>query len=348
MYFDGAIQKSRTSVIAFASPVSAEANIAGLPAVARAVREASLAGMQACVVTAGGDWRPSAWALAEVARLADGMQIAFAGDEATHKALVQVGANALSAANLFEADPAAAARRIMLATAKPGDGLVSRTINRPLSRLVSGLLLRLRWIRPIHATVATALVALAMFAAFLAGGYPGMLTGAFLFQAASILDGVDGEIARATYRTSSFGAAADSLVDAATNVAFIGGVVANLWLAGQTQVAAVGAIGLGEMALGLLLLGLKARRGQGQLTFDLVKNQFGQRPNWFKQWLTWLTMRDFYALAGFAFVASGHAGAGLMAFAVVATGWLAVITVVLGRTPRKAAPRSFPRQAVLK
>jgi len=154
--------------------------------------------------------------------------------------------------------------------------------------------------------------------------------------------GVDGEIARATFRTSRFGAAADSLVDAASNLAFIGGVVANLWLAQEVQAAVIGAIGLGEMALGLFLLGLAARRGGGNITFDLVKHRFGKRPSWLRTWLTWLTMRDFYALAGFGFVASGNAGTGLVAFAVVATGWLVVVLAVLAGRRRKFGPAFIP------
>jgi CDP-L-myo-inositol myo-inositolphosphotransferase len=324
MYFDGAIARSRTAVIAFQSPENAERSIAGVPAVARALRELSMAGTEACIVTCGRDWEPSARTAAEMVRLAGGMRVVISGEL------------------LFDCNHVEAERQIMLATAKPGDGVVSRTINRPISRFISTRLLHLPWIRPIHATAITALVAVVMLTTLLAGGQPGLVIGAFLFQAASILDGVDGEIARATFRTSRLGAAADSLVDAVTNLAFIGGVVANLWLAGQGRVAAIGALGLGAMALGLLLLGLKARRGEGAFTFDLVKTRFGQRPSRVKTWLTWLTMRDFYALAGFAFVASGHADAGLVAFAVVATGWLAVVCSVLAGMALKRGAVSKP------
>jgi CDP-L-myo-inositol myo-inositolphosphotransferase len=329
MYFDSSIKKSRTSVIVFPSAENAERNIAGVPAVARAIREAALAGTDACIVTVGSNWRPGERVANEIDRLAGGMHIAFADTDATQLAVALNGTTAIYGDQLFESDHTCVERRIMLATAKPGDGLVSRSINRPISRRISGLLLRLPWIRPMHATAMTALVAIVMFAVLLADGYRGLVIGAFLFQAASILDGVDGEIARATFRTSRLGAALDSLVDATTNVAFIGGVVANLRFSGHTQVAAIGAIGLGEMALGLLLLGLQARRSGGNFTFDLVKNQFGKRPSKLKKWLTWLTMRDFYALAGFVFVASGLAAIGLVSFAIVATGWLIVVCTVL-------------------
>jgi CDP-L-myo-inositol myo-inositolphosphotransferase len=341
-------------IIAFASPQNAERNVAGLPAVARVVREVALAGVDACIVTASSDWRPSDWVAGEIERLRGAMKVMIA-DPGT----VIGGANAISGEVLCahqayqlwpnvlrpmhepdanystEAMLHLAERRIMLATQKPEDGIVSRTINRPVSRRISGLLLRCSWIRPFHATAMTALVAVVMFATLLTSDNKGLLFGALLFQAASILDGVDGEIARSTFRASRLGATADSLVDAATNVAFIGGVIINLWISGSKQEATIGAIGLALMSLGLLLLGLKARQSKGNFTFDFVKHEFSKRPSRLKKCLTWLTMRDFYALAGCVLVATGHAGAGLMAFAVVAVGWLAVVVVVINR---KRAP----------
>jgi len=70
------------------------------------------------------------------------------------------------------------------------------------------------------------------------------LIGALLFQAASMFDGVDGEIARATYRTSRSGAALDSAIDAATNFAAMLGIIREelevaMALTGQSDVRAL-------------------------------------------------------------------------------------------------------------
>ena len=348
MYFDKSFARSRTLIIAFACPQNAERNIAGLPAAVRAVVEAARTGAASCVVTAGAGWKPSEVITSEIARLAGDIAVSFANpDTALGRARVTSGEelcarqsltgqpqdNAPSSAREmgYSADTMLrlAQRRAMLGTQKAADGIVSRTINRPISRAISGFLMRFSWIRPIHATGLTAVAAIFMLAALLSGGQTGLLIGALLFQAASIIDGVDGEIARATYRSSRFGAAADSLVDAFTNIAFIGGVVANLAFAGRGQEAAVGGLGLSAMAVGLTLLGLKSRRSQGNFSFDFVKNEFGQRPSRIKKALTWLTMRDFYALVGCVLVATGHAGLGLAIFAVVALGWLGVVCTVL-------------------
>ena len=69
----------------------------------------------------------------------------------------------------------------------------------------------------------TRLLALAMLPVLLLGGETGLILGGILFQAASVLDGVDGEMARATFRTSPSGATLDSAVDIATNLLFVAG-----------------------------------------------------------------------------------------------------------------------------
>ena len=371
---------SSLAVVVFANPAAASRNIAGLPAAARAVREAALAGFGECWLTAGPEWRPDEPIRAEVDRLAQAMPVQFLADWAnpadfaavptiwfsgerlvadssledrpggmalTRDDLSRDGSTsakvgeAAGQARLGQATSAAllsaATRRIVAATGKPGDGIVSRLINRPISQAISKQLLRLPQIRPIHATWVTALLAVAMVICLLTGGSGGLIAGTLLFQAASIFDGVDGEIARATFRSSRRGAMLDSLVDAAANIGFIGGVVINLWIAGSHQVALAGAGGLAMMALGLFLIGRRAAAGPGPFTFNGVKDKVSAGGSRLGQWLTWLTMRDFYAFAAVLFVVSGFAEAGLLAFATVAAGWLAVVLFVLGVPSRQTA-----------
>ncbi len=359
----------KRAVIVFQTAENAASNVAGLPAAARALREAALAGVEQCWIVAEPGWRPAAPVREELARLAGGMPFAIAGrgelsavfppegallvcgekivDAATIRAALSgpvLAADGLAAARSWDetalaalggcdcaAELDAAARRIVAATAKPGDGIVSRTLNRPISQAISRLLLNWPAIRPMQVTWLTGLLSLVMVACLLSGSNSGLIAGAILFQVASIADGIDGEIARATFRTSSRGAMADSLVDAATNIGFIGGVTINLWIQGSTSAAMVGAAGLAMMALGLLLIGIRARRSARPFTFNGVKDRVGKTGSRLMQWLTWLTMRDFYAFAAVLFVVSGHAAAGLIAFAVVAAGWLAVVLAVLRR-----------------
>ena len=95
---------------------------------------------------------------------------------------------------------------------KPQDGFVSRFVNRPISSRVTSLLLKF----PIHPSAFTASIFVLPIAAglfFLRGDYLSVLIGAAIFQVFSILDGCDGEIARAKSLESKFGERLDSICD---------------------------------------------------------------------------------------------------------------------------------------
>lgn len=321
--------------------------------------------MDRCTVTVPDTWTPSALTRDEAARLAGAMQVNFRPEteaiaQAAPDALLVSGERLLRASTLANgpldlagglaiAGQAGAAelaslregggdrglellgRSILAATSKPTDGIVSHYVNRPISQFISHRLLAFPHIRPIHATWGTALLAFAMVLCLLAGTERGLIAGALLFQAASIFDGVDGEIARATFRTTPQGAALDSLVDAATNLCFVGGVVLNLYLDGEHQAALAGAAGLAMLAFGMTVIGRRSRvRDQG-LTFDTVKEHFRKEPSRLMVILTWLTMRDFYALAATLLIVADLVKPAVFAFAVIVTGWLVVVLSVVRR-----------------
>jgi 1L-myo-inositol 1-phosphate cytidylyltransferase / CDP-L-myo-inositol myo-inositolphosphotransferase len=106
---------------------------------------------------------------------------------------------------------------------KDSDGPVSRYLNRPISTRLSMRLVNL----PISPNgVSFAAFALAIGAALeLANG--AAVIGAVLVQLASILDGVDGEIARLRIRSSPRGALLDGVLDRLADAAIIGGLA--LW-----------------------------------------------------------------------------------------------------------------------
>ncbi len=369
-------------VIVFASGRDAERLVAGVPAAARSVREARRAGLSVCWVTAGAGWEPSAATRAEIARLADGMDVHFGNGSAlaveggfdrvamipgyrqpTADAILRAIAEpgGITQADLVQVVPqeeanqvagrmtaqgaessrrlAAAARAIVRSTAKPTDGIISRHLNRPISQAISALLLRIPGIRPVHATVGTGLIAAAMFASLLFWGAAGLVAGAILFQAASIFDGVDGEISRATFRSSPAGAKMDSLVDAATNLAFLLGVAINLQIRGEMAYATFGYAGLVLLGSGLAMIGRAAARSQAPFSFDVVKDHYRRQgangqPSRLMQGLTYLTSRDFFALAFALLIAFGLAPLVLALFAVAAGGWL--VAVILALRPTQA------------
>jgi phosphatidylglycerophosphate synthase len=113
----------------------------------------------------------------------------------------------------------AATRALLASLVKTSDGPVSVHVNRPISLALTRVLVPLG-VSANQMTFVTALVAFAgaWFAA--QAGWHAQALGAVLFQASSVLDGCDGEIARVTRRASSYGALLDSLVDDVSNLLF--------------------------------------------------------------------------------------------------------------------------------
>lgn len=383
---------STSALIVFTAGQDADLLVAGVPAAARVVREARLAGIAACEVLGSAGWQPSATTRAEAERLGGSMPVSFGRDIGSPLASVAVirgdalpQAQAIADAVAGRNEPVdgveiasghgieeavaraiaaghgaaerlrAAGRRILRSTAKPTDGIVSRHINRPVSQALSAIALRIPGFRPVHATIGTALIAIAMFACLLLGAEGGLIAGALLFQAASIFDGVDGEVSRATWRTSHEGARMDSLIDAATNLAFLLGVAINLQLRGLILGASLGYTGLVLLAMGLFLIGRVAARSNAPFSFDLVKEHYrskgasrnrpgisvagagsavDEKPSQIMQWLTFMTSRDFFALVFALLIAFGFATLVLALFAIAAAGWL--VAVILALVPKQA------------
>ncbi|MBC8485391.1 MAG: CDP-alcohol phosphatidyltransferase family protein [Desulfobacteraceae bacterium] len=92
---------------------------------------------------------------------------------------------------------------------KPKDGFVSRHCNRWISYPISKLLLPTK-ITPNQISLANAVLAIPMI---IAGIYGYLVIAALLWQLISMLDGIDGEIARAKGLSTKFGAFLDTLCD---------------------------------------------------------------------------------------------------------------------------------------
>lgn len=90
------------------------------------------------------------------------------------------------------------------------DGLISRYVNRPISRLVTLRLVRFRWSTPNRVTWGAFLTALGGALLFFLG-FP--FWGGLAAQFSSVLDGVDGEIARLKFASSALGKLLDSILD---------------------------------------------------------------------------------------------------------------------------------------
>src|SRR5690606_35976739 len=134
-----------------------------------------------------------------------------------------------------------ARREVLAGAVRVGDGIIARHLNRPISLRITQRLVS-RPVKPWQ-------VSLASFAATLAAGISFAIghatTGGVLAQSASVLDGVDGELARVRYQDSPFGAFYDALLDRIGEAALIGGMTLYAWLMG----AGASAVALGFAAL---------------------------------------------------------------------------------------------------
>jgi choline kinase/phosphatidylglycerophosphate synthase len=109
---------------------------------------------------------------------------------------------------------------------KPEDGLVSRYINRPISTRISIAAYRRNFkIEPFTATLISFILGLS--ASFLLA-MRAFIPGGLLVQAASVIDGVDGELARLYCKATPWGGYLDSVLDRISDIAIVAGLTLSL------------------------------------------------------------------------------------------------------------------------
>ena len=214
---------------------------------------------------------------------------------------------------------------------KPQDGFVSRFLNRPISRRITSFLLKF----PLHPNAWTiSIFVLPVIASvFLArGDYVSVIIGAAVFQAFSILDGCDGEIARAKNLESKFGERLDYFCDFLASLIYVlalslglhhlaegivcaGLITANEWLlrGGKDEM---------QMVSATLHESFYARH-HGMIGHSGLLN-FGERFVW---WIFQLTKRDMAILVFLVLALLGLAVWILHLWTVVAAASL-IVTVI--------------------
>lgn len=109
---------------------------------------------------------------------------------------------------------------------RPG-GLVAKYLNRPISIRLSYLLLDTK-VTPNQTTIFAFLVGAVGVVFVFLGGYQNTIIGTALMQANSVIDGIDGELARIRHQNSEYGAYLDSVCDEILNAALMISVGYNL------------------------------------------------------------------------------------------------------------------------
>jgi len=104
---------------------------------------------------------------------------------------------------------------IRLSVKERGDGFISRHLNRKISTKISELLVD--YLSPNQATL------LAFFVGIVSSilVFYNLAVAGIVYQLSSVLDGIDGEIARASLRTSKFGEWMDSILDRYVDFSFL-------------------------------------------------------------------------------------------------------------------------------
>ncbi len=157
---------------------------------------------------------------------------------------------------MAQADDVILARRKVLASAVGvADGVIARYLNRPLSMRITERLLS-REVAPWQISLASFFATLAAGLSFAMGH---ATTGGLVAQFASVLDGVDGEVARIRYQDSAFGGVYDALLDRIGDAALIGGMTLYAWLMGAGHSAV--ALGFAAVAGSSLSMLVKEKYG---------------------------------------------------------------------------------------
>lgn len=245
------------------------------------------------------------------------------------------------------ADLPAAEKFLLGQTGKRQDGFVSRYLNRPVSRAVTRLLVRLP-ISPNQWTIG--LMILPLIGAFFLmwGSYGGIVIGALLFQLHSVLDGCDGEMARLLYADSARGRWLDGICDRLTTLLYA--VSLGLGLSSRPH----GSIYLIEGIAAALLIGIAETwltRDPLVLADDETQfNQGDQMKVWMMQetglascdgilpvLFAQITKRDFFNLGFFLLALIGWPAAILHILALSGIA-IAIVAIKTGLTNPKVAP----------
>jgi len=182
----------------------------------------------------------------------------------------------------------ASEKQLLRHSGKSQDGMVSKFLNRPISRVITRLLLKLP-ITPNAWTMLIFALAPVAFVFLVRGDYTGFLVGSALFQLMNILDGCDGEIARAKYLDSERGRRLDAFCDFVANLIFV--LCLGIGLFRQPSVSAnirfvyllesliaffILAGGLGRKLMALLARDSKRVVWRRQEDFNLAERFFGR------------------------------------------------------------------------
>ena len=172
---------------------------------------------------------------------------------------------------------AAVERQVLRSTGKPTDGLVSRMLNRPVSQLVSRLLVQTR-VTPNQISLVVLVVLAVSLWTLARGSAAGFVIGMLLFHLASVLDGCDGEIARLKFQESPAGAKLDVIGDNIVHALLFPCVALRAYFADPTgPYLWLGAVALAGVAVSWLAVYFVIVRGRASARTTAFFEAFANR-----------------------------------------------------------------------
>jgi len=143
-----------------------------------------------------------------------------------------------------------AKRKLLKSLRNPKDGLISRYINRRLSIPITASIAGLN-ISPSFISFVSFLIGVGAAVAFF---LQQAITGAVLTQLCSVVDGVDGELARLKFRKTPFGGLLDSILDRYADSVIVIAIVWLLWQQHHSfDVIVIGGVALVGFPMSMLL-----------------------------------------------------------------------------------------------
>ncbi len=239
-----------------------------------------------------------------------------------------------------------AERRLVWSLRKTADGIAAKAVNRHLSLPVTWLVCRTR-IQPNHVTLIALVCALAGGFVISRGGYVAGVAGMMLVELGSIIDGIDGELARLRFQFSRTGQWLDTIVDDVANIAYVAGVIASLTAAGVTWamplgVAALTAFAITQISQYLLITFVYRSGDLAAIPWAFQSARFlSQRPRGLRAWIAATTpkllKRDFVVSLFAALALFDQLDLILHGFSAGAFSFFVVFVVQLVRNRRSLA-----------
>lgn len=219
-------------------------------------------------------------------------------------------------------DLAVAKKKLLDGLRKDSDGPIARYLNRPVSTRISSLLVHTP-VTPNQISVSTLVMSVAAAAFAAMGGYLNFLAAGLLFHLASIVDGVDGEVAKLKFMTSRRGEWIDTVCDNLGYVVFLAGLIVGAYRADLPPLyVQAGAVGLVAATGSILNLTWSVAREESSGSFLSVEYGYEEGTGLgsrIMQALHFMGKRDFLAFLALVLAVIGHLPFGLILFGVGAT-----------------------------